>query len=178
MKICGLMVFAVLAGGCASTTGIPRPAAFPNAPVPMGIRPAPRTPDRPLAGGALINAAASLQGVRYRLGGETPRDGFDCSGFVRYVYGQLRVALPRTVVEQYAFGSTVDARQLREGDLVFFQAVPAASPEVSAGPGPTHVGIAVGDGTFIHAPASGGVRFERLDTPYWQTRIVAVKRIL
>jgi peptidoglycan endopeptidase LytE len=170
MKIWGLLMFALLAGGCASTTGIPRPAAFPHAPSSVAFRSSAPMPSRPLAGGEVIQAAASLQGVRYRIGGETPLDGFDCSGFVRYVYGQLRVGLPRTVTEQFAFGSTVDVRKVREGDLVFFS---------TTAPGPSHVGIAVGDGTFIHAPgASGAVRVERLDTPYWYSRIVAVKRIL
>ena len=178
VKIWGLMAFAVLAGGCASTTGIPRPTAFPHAPTPLAFRSAPPAATRPLVGGEVIHAASPLQGIRYRLGGETPLDGFDCSGFVRYVYGLLRVALPRTVNEQFAFGSTVTLERLREGDLVFFQTGPA-SHNASAGQAPSHVGIAVGDGTFIHAPgASGAVRVDRLDTPYWYSRIVAVKRIL
>ena len=179
MKIWGLLTFAVLAGGCASATGIPRPAAFPHAPSSAGFRSSPPIFSRPLAAGEVIQAAASLQGVRYRLGGETPLDGFDCSGFVRYVYGLLRVGLPRTVTEQFVFGSAMDARNVREGDLVFFTTTAAASAKTSASQAPSHVGIAIGDGTFIHAPgANGSVRVERLDAPYWQSRIVAVKRIL
>ena len=170
MKVWGLVGLAVVAASCASTGAVARPAAFPTAPTPAEWRASSPPAAPPLAHGALIEAASALRGVRYRLGGETPTDGFDCSGFVRYVYARLRVALPRTVAEQFEFGAPVESDVPREGDLVFFSTI---------GPGPSHVGIAVGDGTFIHAPgASGAVRIERLDTPYWQLRMVAVKRIL
>lgn len=173
MKIWGLAGFALLAGACASTTGVPRPAAFPSAPTPAPFRTGPVRPggiDPVLAAGEVIRAASLLQGIRYRLGGESPLDGFDCSGFVRYVYGRVRIPLPRTVTEQFVFGRTIRSRDVREGDLVFFS---------TTSPGPSHVGIAVGNGTFIHAPgASGVVRVERLDAPYWQSRLVAARRVL
>jgi cell wall-associated NlpC family hydrolase len=118
----------------------------------------------------LIRTAFGLRGIQYRLGGESPSDGFDCSGFIRYLFGHHRLEVPRTVSEQYAWGSEVSTSDIRQGDLVFFSTV---------APGASHVGLALGQGTFIHAPGAGGaVRVERLDTPYWRERIVGVRRLL
>jgi len=155
-----------------------RPSAFPTAPTPpswtfslpeaLPVSTAPVTPVP--ASSDVVRAAADFRGVRYHLGGESPADGFDCSGFVRYVFGLARVALPRTVEEQFVVGAPVKLPDIREGDLVFF---------TTKAPGPSHVGIALADGSFIHAPGAGGaVRIERLDTPYWHDRIVGVRRVL
>src|SRR3954451_5501790 len=100
--------------GCASTAGIARPAPFPNAPAaeprpaPLGLawRPAPLD---------LIRTALDLRGLPYRLGGESPREGFDCSGFVRYVFNQYHLELPRTVSEQFGAGAKVSPADVREG---------------------------------------------------------------
>lgn len=157
--------------GCASSGAVPRPIAFPGAPPPPAVfRSAAVERTRLPDAEDLIRAAARLQGIRYRLGGETPADGFDCSGFVRYVYGLHHLSLPRTVTQQYAFGTHVAEEAVREGDLVFFS---------TTAPGPSHVGIAAGHGEFIHAPgASGTVRVERLDAPYWHNRMIGVRRVL
>ena len=85
----------------------------------------------------------SLRGAPYRNGGINPATGFDCSGFVRYVYEQHGVRMPREVREQFRVGKTVDRNRLEPGDLVFFS-------EDHSGV-PTHVGIANGDGTLTHA---------------------------
>jgi cell wall-associated NlpC family hydrolase len=165
-----LAVLIIIIGGCASGTGA-RPAAFPGAPAPPGgLRPpglaAPRAPGVP----ALIHTAFGLRGTRYRYGGESPGEGFDCSGFIRYVFGANRLDVPRTVGEQYEWGSAVGRDGIEKGDLIFFTTI---------APGASHVGLAIGDGAFIHAPGDGGaVRVDRLDAPYWQTRIVGVRRVL
>ena len=86
--------------------------------------------------------ARHLVGVPYRWGGTSPRTGFDCSGFVRFVYRHLGVDLPRTTYEQFGRGRRVSRRGLEPGDLVFFDGV-------------GHVGLYVGGGRFIHAPHSG-----------------------
>jgi cell wall-associated NlpC family hydrolase len=120
-----------------------------------------------------VRTALDLQGTRYRLGGDEPSHGFDCSGLVRYVYAQQGLDVPRTVVEQFQSGTPVSASALQAGDLVFFS---------TTAPGATHVGIVIGPsapGAFVHAPADGGaVRVERLDASYWRNRIVGARRFI
>jgi cell wall-associated NlpC family hydrolase len=122
---------------------------------------------------AVMKTALALRGTNYRLGGETPASGFDCSGFVRYVFERHQVGVPRTVAEQYEFGRKIKIEDIREGDLVFF---------ATTAKGPTHVGIAIGPaspGEFVHAPGSGGaVRVEHFDTAYWRNKLVGVRRVL
>jgi cell wall-associated NlpC family hydrolase len=130
----------------------------------------PRSPDEPPAGPgpAAAALARSLIGTPYRSGGANPA-GFDCSGFVQYVFGELGLALPRSVQEQAAFGVSVDRGGLREGDVLFF---------AIDGRTMSHVGIAVGADTFVHAPSSGGrVREESLNLVYWQSRFAGARRL-
>ena len=122
----------------------------------------------PADGYALSGTALSLRGAPYRMGGVDP-NGFDCSGFVRYVYRQHGVAMPREVREQFRVGKTVDRRRLEPGDLVFFSTV---------APGASHVGIMIGGDQFIHAPSERGVvRVENLGAQYWASRYVGAKRV-
>ncbi|GAA1111492.1 C40 family peptidase [Nocardiopsis composta] len=81
-------------------------------------------------------------GKPYRYGGRGP-DGFDCSGLVQWSFKQAGRSVGRTTYDQYAQGSSVQRSRLRKGDLVFFYS------------GPSHVGIALGDGRMVHAPSSG-----------------------
>ena len=119
---------------------------------------------------SVLETALGLRGTRYQLGGAQPKAGFDCSGFVQYVFLQHRVALPRTVGEQFQVGRGIDNNPIAAGDLIFFSTV---------APGASHVGIALDADTFVHAPGSGSVvRLERLDAPYWRARLVGVKRLL
>jgi cell wall-associated NlpC family hydrolase len=121
----------------------------------------------------LIESAVALVGTPYRLGGQSPDTGFDCSGLVSYVAAQNGIALPRTAAQQYGVGRAVDRDDLTAGDLVFFSTI---------GPGATHVGIVIvsdDELKFVHAPADGAsVRIERLSTSYWQRRWVGARRIL
>jgi cell wall-associated NlpC family hydrolase len=168
-------IFAAACGlaGCAARSAAVRPQPFPGA-VPS-VRPAdaapeePATPPPPSARSDLIRLALSLRGTPYRNGGDSPESGFDCSGFVRYVFGRERIDLPRTVADQFAMGLPESLSDVREGDLVFF---------TTGSPGPSHVALALGNGEFIHAPSgSGVVRVERLDSAYWHNRVIAVKRL-
>ncbi|QIL45332.1 C40 family peptidase [Acidovorax sp. HDW3] len=111
--------------------------------------------------------ALGLVGTPYRYGGNTPEGGFDCSGLIGYVYhSRAGVAPPRTVAQLSQFGAAVDADALRTGDLVVF-----------GGARPSHAGIYVGQGRFVHAPSSGGeVRLDRLNGPYWAQQVVAFRR--
>lgn len=127
-----------------------------------------RYPGGPDTGRAVVERARAYAGASYRPGGAGP-DGFDCSGFVQYLYGGIGIALPRTAATQFEVGRAVDASRLAPGDLVFFR---------TEGRRVSHVGVAVGDGTFIHAPnARSRVRVDRLDLPYWQQRYAGARRI-
>jgi cell wall-associated NlpC family hydrolase len=119
----------------------------------------------------VLATAVGLRGSRYQLGGTTPQGGFDCSGFVRYVFAQYRLEVPRTVAEQYRAGHEVARTHIGPGDLLFFS---------TTGPGATHVGIVVDPvaQTFVHAPGTGAVvRIERFDTAYWRSRMLAARRL-
>ncbi len=131
-------------------------------------------PPRPAVPGSLaesvVHSAAGMKGQPYVRGGTSPRNGFDCSGLVVWVYGKHGVDLPRTAQEQSRMGNPVPLHQLQAGDLVFFRIGRRGS---------YHVGIATGRGTFIHSPKPGQrVRSESLFTSYWQQRLVAVRRVL
>ncbi len=111
--------------------------------------------------------ALGLVGTPYRYGGNTPEGGFDCSGLIGYVYrSRAGLAPPRTVAQLNGFGQPVGTDELRTGDLVLF-----------GGGRPTHAGIYVGEGRFVHAPSSGGeVRLDRLAGVYWSRQALAVRR--
>lgn len=118
----------------------------------------------------LALGALSLVGIRYQRGGDTPETGFDCSGFVRHVVrSSLGYALPRSSREMADLAEYVDERDLRPGDLVFFNTMRASF---------SHVGIYLGDNRFVHAPASGGtVRVENMQMPYWVQRFDGARRL-
>jgi peptidoglycan DL-endopeptidase CwlO len=155
---------------CASTGAVPRP--FPGAPV---VGDAAATPDVPVTrtGGAfdgysISSTALSLRGTPYRNGGVDP-SGFDCSGFVQYVFEQHGVVMPRDTRRQFEVGAEVDPAALAPGDLVFFTTV---------APGASHVGIVVGGDQFVHAPNSNGVvRVDHLSSQYWSSRFLGAKRV-
>jgi cell wall-associated NlpC family hydrolase len=117
----------------------------------------------------VIPLALSLKGTPYRWGGNTPAEGFDCSGFVRYVYGRYGIHLPRRAVEQASWLPKVPVRTRRPGDLVFFD---TGTPPVS------HVGIYIGRDEFVHASSAkaGQVIISDLNKPYWREHLVAVGR--
>ena len=100
---------------------------------------------------AIINAAKSQLGVPYVWGGETPGQGFDCSGLAQWSYAQAGLSIPRTSEEQWAAMQQVSQAQAVPGDLVFFD-----TPGDSQAP-PNHVGIYIGNGLMIDAPYTGTV---------------------
>jgi cell wall-associated NlpC family hydrolase len=171
-----LVAIAVLAStaACASGGGVVRPAAFPSLDRPGFATSASSTASVE----ALVQTALSLRGTRYRVGGQNPRSGLDCSGLVLWVFGQSNVSVPRTVDEQFGAGQLIDFDRIQAGDLLFF-ATTKDGLEVGAA---THVGIAVGPpslGEFVHAPGSGSsVRVDRFDAPYWRARWVGARRVL
>lgn len=120
-------------------------------------------------GGAIAEVAMGMVGTRYRYGGADPRDGFDCSGLVYYSYGQAGYRVPRTSQELFRAVRKIAVGAADPGDLMFFQDQTKLS----------HVGIYVGDGLFVHAPANGqNVAVASLDSPYYREHLVAVGRLL
>ncbi len=119
--------------------------------------------------GRVLQIASRHLGTRYRSGGSSP-NGFDCSGFTRYVMKSAEgVNLPHSARAQYTKGVPVPKSELKKGDLVFF---------ACNGRGISHVGIYEGNGRFIHANRPGGsVRYERLDTGYYQRTYVGARRL-
>jgi cell wall-associated NlpC family hydrolase len=94
--------------------------------------------------GGVVGIAMQYLGIPYRWGGSSPSTGFDCSGFVMYVYAQVGVSLPHNAAMQYGYGSAVSRSELQAGDLVFFN-------------GLGHNGIYIGGNQFIHSPHTGDV---------------------
>ena len=109
-----------------------------------------------------------MVGKPYRYGGATPA-GFDCSGLVLFSYQQAGVKVPRETEQLRRHSQPVRVSSLRRGDLVFFD---------QDGKKNSHVGIYLGDGTFVHAPSSGKrVRTDRLDSAYWKKHLSEARRI-
>jgi cell wall-associated NlpC family hydrolase len=112
--------------------------------------------------------ALGLVGTPYRYGGNTPESGFDCSGLIGYVYGRSAgIFPPRTVAQISRWGQSVDAGDLRAGDLVIFGS--RASP--------SHAAIHAGESRFVHAPSTGGtVRLNAIHERYWASRLLDYRR--
>ncbi|AIE60078.1 peptidoglycan-binding protein [Bacillus methanolicus] len=113
----------------------------------------------------LIGDAAELLGTRYQWGGTTPEKGFDCSGFLVYVFEKQSIYLPRTVALIWNAGKQVDKPSV--GDLVFFE---------TYRPGASHAGIYIGKNQFIHCGSSTGVTISNLTSKYWSDRYLGAKR--
>lgn len=123
----------------------------------------------------VLTTADRYVGTRYRYGGEAPAEGFDCSGFVQYVFGRHGIELPRTSRQQATAGWRVprDPAALRPGDLMLF---------ASTGGRVDHVAIYAGDGRILHSSASGGgVGYDDLSSPrgeWFLARHVASRRVV
>lgn len=119
-------------------------------------------------GKEIVSRAAKYKGVPYVFGGTTTK-GFDCSGYVQYVFKDCKAKLPRLADEQALQGIFVTQKQLRPGDLVFFTTYAA---------GASHVGIYAGDGQFWSASSSKGVILSSLKDDYWKQRYYGARRVL
>lgn len=119
---------------------------------------------------ALISLAMKLRDIRYVRGGHDPSTGFDCSGFVRYVFAHaIGLQLPTNSAAQFLAGLKVKRADIKPGDLVFFHT--QGRHRVS------HVGIYISDGRFIHSPTTGkSVEISSLDNAYWSRHFIGAKR--
>jgi cell wall-associated NlpC family hydrolase len=150
LRVLFLSSFLALAG-CASAPPQQAPAAPPK------------------AGERAAAYALKMVGKPYRYGGASPSRGFDCSGLVQYSYRHAGVKLPHNTEAQLRLSRPIRRADLRRGDLIFF--------DEKSGPN-SHVGIYLGDGTFVHAPSSGKtVRRDRLNSPYWKKHVSELRRI-
>lgn len=116
----------------------------------------------------VVRTAAKYKGVRYKYAGTTPK-GFDCSGYVQYVFKSCKASMPRAADEQVLQGIFVTQKQLRPGDLVFF---------TTYAKGASHVGIYAGSNQFWHASASKGVMLSSLKEDYWKKCYYGARRVL
>ena len=147
------------AGGGAAARRAPADPVPPTQ-TPLALDPAERE-------GAVAQALLLIN-TPYTYGGNTPQGGFDCSGLIAWVYRtEAGLQAPRTVAALQGWGQPLPADQLRSGDLVLFG---------NGGP-PTHAGIYVGEGRFVHAPSTGGqVRMDRLDARHWARQQLSYRR--
>jgi cell wall-associated NlpC family hydrolase len=168
-----LPVFALVAAALAlptttaSTPGLPYGA--PQLSVAAGARVDGRTPKSVTreftAGERAATLALRMVGKPYRWGGESP-DGFDCSGLVRWAYGQVGLDVPHNTHALYALGDVVKRGELRTGDLLFFS-------------GLGHMGIYLGGGRMVHSPFTGkNVELVNLRESHYGGRLVGVRRVV
>lgn len=120
-------------------------------------------------GPQIVSFAKGYLGVPYLWAGRGA-SGFDCSGFINYVFTSFGYEVPRAADEQYEVGLNVPRTELQPGDLVFFSTYE---------PGPSHVGIFIGEGAFIHASsAAGEVTITPLTKDYYVARFIGARRLL
>ena len=117
----------------------------------------------------VVKSAKSYTGVPYVWGGSSPK-GFDCSGFTSYIMSENGITIPRVSANQYYFGKWVNKDQLQPGDLVFF---------TTYKPGPSHVGIYLGNNQFVHASSGAGkITISLMDNPYYSQRYLGARRVI
>lgn len=156
-----LLALVLTCAALAGVTGGPAGAALLELPQPETVGAAPK----PSLGARAARIAQQAVGLPYRYGGESPASGFDCSGLVRWAYGQFGVELPHSSYALAAVGRGVDEARMRPGDVLVF-----------AGLG--HVGLYVGRGRMVHAPQTGRtVEVVTLGATGYGGRLVAARRI-
>jgi cell wall-associated NlpC family hydrolase len=136
----------------------------------QAAEPAPASPESPTGAppsqyGGVVGVAMQYLGIPYRWGGSSPSTGFDCSGFVMYVFSRVGVSLPRVVSAQYTVGVPVSRSELQPGDIVFFNSL-------------GHNGIYIGGGQFIHSPHTGDVVKISSLSGYYTDNWVGARRVL
>lgn len=119
----------------------------------------------------VVRTASTQLGKPYRLGGDSPRKGFDCSGLIYWSFGQNGVKVPRITTSQAKAGTKVSVNRLQPGDILVFRTQNA--------PNGLHTGIYVGDGRFIHSPNSRSrVRVDDLSSSsYWRKHLLMGRRV-
>jgi len=173
-----LMLLLLSAGGCATTSTKPTASTPPET---TQSSPGDQTYDsakvvsatkvvRTSKGSNVVSTARSLIGTPYKWGGRSPKTGFDCSGFVWYVFNEYGVELPRTSGEMLTAGYPVTEASIRPGDILIYN--------IGSRRRSLHAAIATGRGTFVHSPSSGKTVSEvSMSDDYWQGRLIGARRI-
>lgn len=118
----------------------------------------------------VAKTACTQMGKKYCPGGASPQKGFDCSGLVWWSYGQHGVKVPRLTTDQARAGKKIARKQIKAGDIMVFK--------TGQSPRGLHTGIYVGNNKFVHSPSSGKrVCVENL-LPYWNKKLIAIRRIV
>jgi cell wall-associated NlpC family hydrolase len=153
---------ALIVAGCSGARETGRSRTTPRKDVPADVR---LTGARKI----VVQEAKRWLGTPYCYGG-VDGECFDCSGFVTNVFRKIGVPLPRSARDMYGVGEELSASAIRPADLVFFRN--------TAGPGITHVGIAIGARQFIHASSSRGVIMTSLDDAYYRKHYAGARRVI
>jgi peptidoglycan DL-endopeptidase CwlO len=163
----GLIVDGIVGPQTLGALGIRRQATAPRSSETSKPDRPKKPASKPSSRGARVAAVAQRYlGIPYRWGGESPSTGFDCSGFVMYVFSRVGVSLPRVVSAQYRVGDQVSRGRLRPGDIVFFN-------------GLGHDGIYIGGGRFVHSPNSGDVvKISSIHDSWYHSRWVGARRVV
>jgi cell wall-associated NlpC family hydrolase len=148
---------------------IPMPRTLMQTPSGLKVQSDVQGPIHPDSGG-IVKAAEQYLGTPYRWGGANPKIGFDCSGFVQWLYGQRGIQLPRTTYQQINVGKQINKPgQLKPGDIVFF----SQNGDVH------HEGLYIGNNQFIHSPHTGDVvKISSLSEPYYAQQFVGGRRVV
>lgn len=124
----------------------------------------------------ILKKAKKQIGTRYKSGGDSPSEGFDCSGFTRYCFESEGIKLPATASQQVQVGIKVNPENAQKADLIFFKGGDKKSKSTG------HVGIVIGgkgnDLEFIHASTSKGIMVSKLSEKYFKERFVGIRRVV
>ncbi|AOE49615.1 C40 family peptidase [Kangiella sediminilitoris] len=161
-QLLAVILLAVLITSCAST---PRSSSQSGSAPHRSSTEAPRGSDKGLT---IAQIAQAMVGVSYRYGGSNPDEGFDCSGLVYYSHLKVGEKIPRVSYAQLAASENVSMSDLQPGDLLFYR----------INGSPSHVGIYIGQGQFVHAPSSGKkVRVTSMANLYFKPRFIRAGRL-
>jgi cell wall-associated NlpC family hydrolase len=151
--VAGLAGAGVMPANAATSEGLPGPHSITEVALPT-------------KGDLAARFALEEVGVPYRWGGESPASGFDCSGLVRWAYGQVGIDLPHSSYALYGEGRRVSGSNLAPGDILFFE-------------GLGHVGLYLGRGRMVHAPQTGrNVEVVRLSSTNYGARMIGARRVV
>jgi cell wall-associated NlpC family hydrolase len=163
-----LALLTVMLSGCSLFAPAPGPDPLTS---PAAVTSTPRSPipTDALDTLGLVAYAASMQGKPYRTAGDSPQQGFDCSGLVQHVFRQFDLMLPRSASTMAAVLPEIPLTDIQAADLLFFN---------TQGPSFSHVGIYLGDGRFVHAPSpkTGRVIISKVANQYWHARVTGARR--
>ena len=156
-----LCLFTFFVTGCSSTPKIEESESF-------WVESIFKEEKKPFLGTFILESAKSQLGMRYRFGGTSPKAGFDCSGLTWYSHKKNGINIPRQASDQFTRGKRISQKNLKPGDLVFFE---------TYRPGASHVGIYSGNGNFVHSiNYNKNIAIQKLSNNYYKKRYLGARR--